>query len=245
MSFAPDHVLDILVRDETLVAVNKPSGMLVHRGWAQDPVVAVDLLARQLGQRVWPLHRLDRGTSGVLLFALDADTARSIGRHFEAGTVTKRYLALTRGHPPAEHLVDYSLRRVDHASKARQPAQTELRLLATVTLPEAPRSGRYALVEARPRTGRTHQIRRHLKHVHHPIVGDVRYGKGEHNRYFREQLGLHRLALHASQLVVPGAEGEEARIIDAPLPADLAEPLMAMGFTLDGLSAPVPVTDPG
>jgi len=231
--FAADFELDVLACDDTLVAVNKPSGMLVHRGWARDDVVAVDLLARQLGRRVWPLHRLDRGTSGVLLFAQTVDGARALSQLFEAGAIAKRYLALVRGHPPAEQLVDHALRRVDHRSKQRQEAQTELRLRETTSLADAPRSGRYALVEATPLTGRTHQIRRHLKHAGHPIVGDVRYGKGEHNRYFRARFGLHRLALHAERLVVPAREDRPAWIIDAPLPADLGPALRAMGFAAE------------
>lgn len=206
--------LEIIHADAQIVAINKPSGMLVHRGWARDDVVAVDLLHAQLGRRVWPLHRLDRGTSGIVVFALDADTARSFGIALERGEIAKRYLALVRGHAPDELLIDYALRRVDSDSQDRQPAQTRVRRLATFE--------RYSLVEALPYTGRTHQIRRHLKHIAHPIIGDVRYGKGAHNRLFRERFSLHRLALHASEL----SFGE--RTIHAPLPEDLAGPLAAM-----------------
>lgn len=218
--------LDIVHRDPTLVAVNKPSGMLVHRGWAQDGPIAVEVLRDQLGQRVWPLHRLDRATSGLLLFALDADTARAVSRSFEAGAIHKRYLALVRGHAPDQLHIDYSLRKVDSKSKARQEAQTDIRRLGTFE--------RYSLVEALPRTGRTHQIRRHLKHIAHPIIGDVRYGKGEHNRLFRARFGLHRLALHALELRLPdpkaSADSGAELVMRAPLPEDLAGPLAAMGL---------------
>ena len=231
MSEAPPveaQELELCHRSERVVVVNKPSGMLVHRGWAQDDVVLVDLLHAQLGQRVWPIHRLDRGTSGAVLFALDAEAARTLSQRFEAGEVRKRYLALVRGHPAAgEHLIDYSLRRVDHKSKQRQEAQTRVRVLDTAVLEGGPRGGLYALMEAEPLTGRTHQIRRHLKHVAHPIIGDVRYGKGEHNRFFRAQYGLHRLALHALELRLEGLEGESLEIT-APLPTPLAEALRAM-----------------
>lgn len=228
--------LEIVHADAQLVAINKPSGMLVHRGWAQDDVVAVDLLHAQLGRQVWPLHRLDRGTSGIVVFGLDADTARAFGAALERGEVSKRYLALTRGHAPDEVLIDYSLRRVDSDSPDRQEAQTRVRRLgewldpASLGDPTA-RVQRYSLVEAQPLTGRTHQIRRHLKHIAHPIIGDVRYGKGDHNRRFRDQFGLHRLALHASELRF------QDRTIHAPLPEDLADL-----FAQLGLLAAVPAT---
>jgi tRNA pseudouridine65 synthase len=218
----PATTLDIVHEDAWLVAVNKPSGMLVHAGWARDGELAVDLLHAQLGRRVWPLHRLDRATSGVLLFALDVETARTVSAALEAGEVDKRYLALVRGHAPEQLLIDYSLRRVDSSSKQRRPAQTRIRRLATFE--------RYSLVEAAPLTGRTHQIRRHLKHIAHPIIGDVRYGKGEHNRLFRERFGLHRLALHAARLRLPHPARDGELCIEAPVTEDLAGPLRAMGL---------------
>ncbi|PRQ07847.1 pseudouridine synthase [Enhygromyxa salina] len=217
----PD-ALELVHRDPRLVAVNKPSGMLVHRGWANDDVVAVDLLHAQLGQRVWPLHRLDRGTSGVLLFALDVDTARQLSGAFERGEIHKRYLALVRGHAPEHALIDHGLRDVDDKQSERKPAQTRIRRLAEFE--------RYSLVEAEPLTGRTHQIRRHLKHIAHPIIGDVRYGKGDHNRMFRERFGLHRLALHAAELRVADPSSTRELMIRAPVPADLCEPLERMGI---------------
>lgn len=214
--------LRIVHADARLVAIDKPSGMLVHRGWARDDVVAVDLLHDQLGRHVWPLHRLDRGTSGVVVFALDIETAREFSTALERGEVEKRYVALVRGHAPDELLIDYALRKVDSDSPDRQPAQTLVRRLGEFSLD--PEAGRYSLVEAVPYTGRTHQIRRHLKHIAHPIIGDVRYGKGAHNRVFRERFDLHRLALHAAELRF----GEIT--IRAPIPADLAAPLDRMGL---------------
>lgn len=218
--------LAIVHADERLVAINKPSGMLVHRGWARDDVVAVDRLHAQLGRHVWPLHRLDRGTSGVVVFALDADTAREFSAALERGEIEKRYLALVRGHAPDELLIDYALRRVDSDAPDRQPAQTLVRRLGEMFLRPGyrPDGEKYSLVEAVPYTGRTHQIRRHLKHIAHPIIGDVRYGKGALNRMFRERFGLHRLALHAAELRF-GDIG-----IRAPIPDDLAEPLARMGL---------------
>lgn len=218
--------LALVHADERLVAINKPSGMLVHRGWARDDVVAVDLLAAQLGRYVWPLHRLDRGTSGIVMFALDAETAREFSAALERGEIGKRYLALVRGHAPDELLIDYALRRVDTDDPERLEARTLVRRLGEVTLHPwlRPDGDRYSWVEAIPYTGRTHQIRRHLKHIAHPIIGDVRYGKGAHNRLFRERFGLHRLALHAAELRF----GELT--IRAPLTDDLADPLASMGL---------------
>jgi tRNA pseudouridine65 synthase len=220
--------LEIVHADDRIVAINKPSGLLVHRGWARDDVVAVDLLHAQLGRHVWPLHRLDRGTSGVVMFALDADTARAFGAALERNEIHKRYLALVRGHAPEQVHIDYALRKVDSNSPDRQEARTRVRRLAQVDrATSSPGFERYSLVEAVPETGRTHQIRRHLKHIAHPIIGDVRYGKGDHNRMFRERFGLHRLALHAAELRF----GELT--ICAPLPEDLREPLAQIGLPSD------------
>ena len=212
----------ILYRDEVLLAVDKPSGLAVHRGAARDRVVALQLVRDHVGRHVHAVHRLDRATSGVLLFAFDPETARRMQERFETGGVEKRYLALVRGIPPEEGVIDHPIPRDEDGP--RVPAVTEFRRLAVFE--------RYSLVEARPLTGRRHQIRRHFKHLSHPLIGDVRYGKGEHNRLFRERFGLHRLALHALELAFdhPGT-GEHLRIT-APLPEDLAGPLRAMGFNL-------------
>lgn len=204
--------LEILYRDADLVAMNKPSGLAVHRGWADDDAFAMTLLRDALSQWVYPVHRLDRGASGVLLFALSAQAARTICARFEQHAVKKRYLALVRGVPPESIIVDHAL-RPDHSDVA-QPAVTEVVRLEQL--------GRYAWVEARPRSGRLHQIRRHLKHLSCPIIGDVKYGKGEHNRLFREHYGLHRLALHAAELELLGLNDEPIKIA-AAVPPDLAQ----------------------
>lgn len=204
-------MLDILYRDAFMVAINKPPGLLVHRTALDrhETQFAVQLLRDQLGQRVWPVHRLDRGTSGVLVFALDPASAHVLATQFAQHAPTKRYVALVRGHPPAAGEIDHPLRRVDDAIDPRaaregadpagaQPAQTRYRRLATVELPVAvdryPTS-RYALVEACPLTGRTHQIRRHMNHIAHPVIGDSTHGKGVHNRYVAGLCGETRLLL--------------------------------------------------
>jgi tRNA pseudouridine65 synthase len=201
--------IEFLYRDADVVAVNKPSGLAVHRGWADDDAFAMTLVRDALGQWVYPVHRLDRGASGVLLFGLSPGSARALCEHFERREVRKHYLALVRGAPPAELTIDHPLKPENSAQA--QPAVTEVRLLAQL--------GRYAWVEARPHTGRLHQIRRHLKHISCPIIGDVKYGKGEHNRLFRDRYALHRLALHASRLELRGLD------ISAPLPSELESAL--------------------
>ncbi len=182
--------LRILYQDDACAVVDKPSGMIVHRGWANDDRDLLRVTRDTLGRYVYPLHRLDRGASGAVLFALNEHAARVLNRSFADRSLEKRYLALTRGHPPEHGLIDHPIPRAP--GEERVPAQTEYFRIGTFE--------RYALVVALPRTGRLHQIRRHLKHVSCPLIGDVRYGKGEHNRLFREQYALDRLALHAAAL---------------------------------------------
>lgn len=197
--------LSILWRDEHLVAVHKPAGWLVHRTGldAGETRFIVQTLRSQLrGQHVYPVHRLDKGTCGVLLLALHPEAARAVGQAFAAHTVRKRYLAMVRGWAPDEVDVDHALRPDDAPSDApAQPAQTHFRCLARLERPESS-DGRFpttraSLVLAEPLTGRRHQIRRHLKHVAHPILGDATHGKGPLNRWWAERLGLQRLWLHA------------------------------------------------
>jgi tRNA pseudouridine65 synthase len=213
-------ILTVLHRDDFLVAVNKPSGIAVHRGLSRERHVVLTVLRDQIGRHLYPVHRLDRGTSGALVFALDPATARGLQERFVAGEVRKRYLALVRGIPPEESVVDSPVPRAPGGP--RVPAVTEIRRLATFE--------RYSLLEAVPRTGRLHQIRRHLKHISHPVIGDVRYGKGEHNRLFRDRFGLHRIALHALDLGFPHPANGSWLALAAPVPEDLAGPLRAMGL---------------
>ncbi len=237
MADAEAPPLELVHRDDRLLAIAKPSGLLVHRGWARDELVAVELVHAQIGGWVHPIHRLDRATSGVLLFALDPDAARHVSRQFERGEIRKRYLALTRGLAPEQLVIDHPLKKVDEEDDGtRLDALTRIRRLAWCELgpdpdePPSPYPRRYSWVEAIPETGRTHQIRRHLKHASHPILGDTRYGKGEHNRLFRARFDLHRLALHAAALTLRHPNDEAELVIQAPLPADLAGPLARLGI---------------
>ena len=203
-------MLQILFRDDYLAAVHKPPGLLVHRTGldAGETRFALQLLRDQLGQPVWPVHRLDKGTSGVLLFALDASTARTLGQAFEAGEgLHKTYQAVVRGWPVDEGLIDHPLRRMPDDMRTEreevQDAVTRFRTLERYELPLA--DGRFAttrcaLLELQPLTGRRHQLRRHCKHIAHPIIGDATHGKGPLNRAVAEFLGQQRLWLHAERL---------------------------------------------
>ena len=181
---------------------------------AHEKRTALQLLQHQLGERLFPLHRLDKATSGVLLFARDAEGAREWGLAFEQGRMGKRYLALVRGWPPAEGVIEQPLARdpeLPSAGQERLDAVTRYRRLACFEWPFSVEgrhpTSRYALVEAAPLTGRRHQIRRHFKHIAHPLVGDTTHGKGAHNRAVAQWLGTARLWLHCEWMEVPTAGG--------------------------------------
>jgi tRNA pseudouridine65 synthase len=199
----------IVHRDARCVVVDKPSGVATHRGWDDSDDALLQRVRDAINAYVYPIHRLDRSASGLVLFALDADAARTLSAAWP--DADKRYLAITRGHPPDHLLIDHPIPRAP--GEDRVPARTEIWRRETF--------GRYALVEARLHTGRLHQIRRHLKHISCPIIGDVRYGKGEHNRIFRTQHDLHRLALHCTALAIPHPDGGTLSLT-SPLPPDLA-----------------------
>ena len=210
--------------------MDKPPGLLVHRTGldAGETQFALQLLRDQLGRPVWPAHRLDKGTSGVLLFALDAPTASALGQAFEApDAVRKIYRAVVRGWPPPEGLIDHPLKRMDDDARAgrdeAQAAQTRYRTLARYTLPLPYgrfASTRCALVELQPLTGRRHQLRRHMKHIAHPLIGDATHGKGPLNRAVAELLGGQRLWLHALRLALAHPVTGEPLCIEAEPDAD-------------------------
>lgn len=266
---------ELIYRDEYLVAINKPSGLLVHRSPIDrhETRFALQQVRDQLGQRVYPVHRLDKPTSGVLLFGLSPQTARDLSAQFADRSVRKEYLAVLRGHCPEAGCIDHPLREESDAmafrgptlrgpasrgpvqraaSQARPPqeAVTRYRRLATVEIPIAveryPRS-RYCLVSLQPLTGRRHQLRRHMKHLGYPVIGDAKHGKGVHNRFFQNQYDCHRLLLACIGLeVVHPVSGLPLRVaaaLDDPfwrvitafgwqgqLPADLA-PVMTNPVT--------------
>jgi tRNA pseudouridine65 synthase len=221
--------LSILYRDDALLIVNKPAGLVVHRGWANDRITLLELARDAVGSWVYPAHRLDRQTSGALIFGLNPEIARRLERELAQARVDKRYVALVRGMAPDAAFIDHPLAK--EKGKEKLSSQTEMRRLAhfEVESDETGISRRYSWVEARPLTGRPHQIRRHLKHISHPIVGDVRYGKAEHNRLFRRRFGLERMVLHAARVALSHPIDGRRLVVDAPLPSELSRLLEALG----------------
>ena len=212
--------------------MTKPPGLLVHRTGldAGETRFALQRLRDQLGRPVWPVHRLDKGTSGVLLFALNPETARLLGAAFESGQgLQKTYQAVVRGWPADAGLIDHALKRMpdDMRSErvATQAAQSRWVTLRRFELP-LPQQGfastRCAEVSLEPLTGRRHQLRRHMKHLAHPILGDATHGKGPLNRAVAELLGMHRLWLHAAHLRLPHPVTGESLNISSPLPPEWA-----------------------
>ncbi len=224
--------MNILYRDDYLVSVDKPPGLLVHRTGldAGETRFALQLLRDQIGRAVWPVHRLDKGTSGVLLFALDAGTARALGQSLEAGeAMRKTYQAVVRGWPMDAGEIDHPLKRMpDDMRYEREEIQSALTRYRTLTRYELPlaqggfETTRCALVELQPVTGRRHQLRRHMKHIAHPIIGDATHGKGTLNRALAELLGLRRLWLHARRLELAHPVTGAVLAIEAPPGAEWA-----------------------
>lgn len=206
-------MLEILYQDDVLVAVNKPAGMLVHRSWLDrhETQFVMQTLRDQIGQLVYPIHRLDRPTSGVLLFALNSEIANLLCLQFEQKQTEKQYLAVVRGYVTGHGEIDYPLKiqldkiadKFSQQDKAPQSAVTFYEGLQTVEMPyDVGRyaTSRYSLVRLVPKTGRKHQLRRHMKHIFHPILGDTQYGDLHQNRALTEHTGCFRLMLHAEKL---------------------------------------------
>ncbi len=206
-------MLPILFIDDHLIAINKPAGMLVHRSKidAREKVFALQTLRDQIGEHVYPIHRLDKPTSGVLLFARNPEIAGKVAADFASRTIRKSYMAIVRGWTPEVDTIDYPLKPISdrmtegrtQKSKPPQDAETSFRTLATCELPIPVgryQSARYSLVEVQPKTGRKNQIRRHFKHIFHPIVGDRKFGDDAHNSFFRENFDVDRLLLAATSL---------------------------------------------
>jgi tRNA pseudouridine65 synthase len=239
--------LKILYRDEDYIAVDKPSGLLVHRSPIdkRETRFALQTLRDQIGQHVFPLHRLDKPTSGVLLFALHSDAAARLAADFREQRISKEYLAVVRGFVDEPGVVDYPLsrkpdgiksgsrkpnkkdpseRRMVSAAEDAQSALTRYEPIARVELPVPIgryQTTRYSLLKLQPETGRKHQIRRHLHHISHPIAGDTRYGAGIHNRFFREEFGLNRLLLMATGLSFVHPYKDRRVQIEASLPEEV------------------------
>jgi tRNA pseudouridine65 synthase len=225
-SDTPSGAIELLHVDAAIVVANKPSGLLVHRGWDNDDDVVMFRVRDAIGSHVHPVHRLDRGTSGAIVFARTREAAAALGRAFESGRVDKHYVALVRGAPPDEGVIDYAIPKSEGGQ--RVPAVTRFRVLARSPV------DRCSLVLAMPETGRLHQVRRHLCHIHHPIVGDVKHGSGEINRHYRATYALHRLALHAAAIAFDHPATSARIDVRAPVPEDFASALRALGLPSSG-----------
>ena len=207
--------LDILYQDEYMVAIDKPPGLLVHRSMIDkhETQFAMQMLRDQIDQHVFPVHRLDRPTSGVLLFALSSTVARNLTEQLTLKDVSKTYYAIVRGYAPENGHIDYALKeKLDkiadknaNKNKPAQDAMTDYRTLATFELPFAVgryQTARYSLVEMKPITGRKHQLRRHMAHIRHPIVGDTTHGDGKQNAFIKQQYNFHGLALTCASMTL-------------------------------------------
>jgi len=240
---APITELTILYRDDHLIAINKPSGLLVHPSAIDkhETHFAMKILRNQIGHYVYPLHRLDKPTSGVLLFALHKQAAQITSKLFEAHQIHKTYHAIVRGYTDPSGIIDHPLKiQADTSFEEKhlkenkhQTALTYYERLNTVEIPAAIEkysTSRYSLIQCRPETGRKHQIRRHCKHIHHPIIGDARYGRGRHNRFFQKTYHTNRLLLHASSLNFSHPVLRQPITIKAPFDANFHSIFNAFGW---------------
>lgn len=195
-------MLEIVYQDENLIAINKPHGLLVHRSkMANDATeFALQMLRDQIGRHVSPVHRLDRKTSGLLLFAFEKDVEIAMHKQFQESLVEKKYLAILRGYAPDQLDIDYPLAK---ENGNMQEAFTSFRTLQKAEIAVAfgkHETSRYSLVEATPKTGRMHQLRRHFAHIFYPIIGDRKHGCNKQNKFFKEQFEMTTMLLHASEL---------------------------------------------
>ena len=240
-------MLEILYQDDYLVAINKPAGLLVHRSNIDrhETRFAVQLLRDQIGKKVFPVHRLDKPTAGVLIFALDSETAREMMESFASKSIEKQYLAVVRGYTLESDIIDYPLKeQLDkmtdakaNQDKAAQDAITHYQRLNKIELPYAVGrypSSRYSLLSLSPKTGRKHQLRRHLKHIFHPIVGDTSHGDGKHNDFFRKQFDCQQLLLAAVGLSFQHPVTNENIELKAPLDEVFSRIVTTFNWQYDG-----------
>lgn len=237
------NAFHIVYQDDYLVAIHKPAGLLVHRSPLDkyETEFAVQHTRDAIGQKVYPIHRLDKATSGLLLFALDANTARLMGEQFSNHDIEKTYLSICRGWSDESGYIDHALKykRDKVAEKLKreqlepQTAETAYKTLASTTINHTIgryEQQRYSLIEMKPKTGRKHQLRRHMVHIKHPIIGDVKYGDRHHNHFFNDWLGQHRLYLAAVSLQFHHPITHIPLKIDAPLESSFLTALNALQF---------------
>ncbi|MDB4927127.1 pseudouridine synthase [Mucilaginibacter sp.] len=223
-------MLDILYRDDCLIAINKPHGLLVHRSSiaADAEEFALQLLRDQVGLKVNPVHRLDRATGGILLFALNKEVEIAMQQQFSDNLVNKKYTAIVRGYTPDSEEINYPLRK---ENGMLQEAFTVYQTLNRAEIPVplgVHDTSRYSLIEIKPTTGRMHQIRKHMSHVFHPIIGDTTHGCNKQNKLFKEKWGMTTLLLHASQLSFNHPVMNTHIVIEAPLQAEFKRVIQIM-----------------
>lgn len=230
--------LEIIYRDQYLLAVNKPAGLLVHRSTLAGDATefAMQILRNQVGQHVFPAHRLDRKTSGVLLFSLDKNTDAALQHLFATGKIHKTYLAIVRGFTEKIGRIDHPLKKENGTF---QQAATNYRTLATAELDFPSHThitSRYSLVEVTPETGRMHQIRRHFAHILHPIIGDRPHGCNKQNRLFLEKFNLREMMLHASEICFVHPQTNEKIAVAANPGSEFMRIAVIMGWSLKELT---------
>lgn len=228
--------LPLLYEDNDYLAINKPVGVLVHKTPLErspDALFAVELLSNQEGYKVYPLHRIDRPTSGVLLFAKNAPAASRLQPEFAGTSIKKEYLAIVRGYMPHAHaLIDQPLPK--DMEFELQEALTEYWTQAQTEIPFASSnryaSSRYSLVKIYPHTGRMHQIRRHFAHIRHYIIGDKTHGDNKQNKFFERHFQMDFMLLHAWKLTFNHPESNEKITIQAPAPTHFQEMSQNLGW---------------
>lgn len=227
-------MLEIIFQDAYLVVINKPHGLLVH----QSPIArdaeefALQMLRDQIGQNVWPAHRLDRKTGGLLIFSLHKETNGLIQKLFRENLIQKKYLAIVRGHTPDEMEIDYPLKKENGLMqeaftffKTLQKAEIEIAFGKYLT-------SRYSLVEAEPQTGRMHQLRKHFAHIHYPIIGDRPHGCNKQNKLFKDTWQMDTMLLHASELEFIHPVSKEKLNLRAPLQTEFKRMMELMNMRL-------------
>ena len=227
--------LALLYCDDDLVVVDKPADLLVHRtSLDRDDDAALQRARDQIGHWLYPVHRLDRPTSGVLVFARSSGAAQRLADDFRSQRVAKHYLAIVRGWAPPHGTIDRPLK--PDRNKEPRPSRSRFVCLACAELPIAVSrfpTARYSLVMAAPETGRYHQLRRHLKGIDHPVIGDVGHGDRHHNHFFRAHFDSNRLLLHAWRLALPHPSTRQLITITAPPPASFTQVAEALGCAVD------------
>ena len=229
-----NKALPILFEDDDFIAIHKPPGILVHRTKiSEDTQFVLQLLRQQIKQRIYPIHRLDRGTSGVLLFGKHKKAASLMGAVFMNKEIQKQYIAIIRGYVEKKSTINYALAKEPHLPK--KEAITHYQRLQQTELPVAISrypSSRYSLVKVTLETGRRHQIRRHFSHLRHPIIGDKRHGDVKHNSYWRDHFGISRMLLHAQSLHFLHPISEKPLLITAAIDASFQAALDLLKFDI-------------